>query len=37
LAFSFPASHTARAVNYKVGPVWLNQFALNDDDYADRD
>lgn len=38
LAFSFPSSHTARAVNYKVGPVWLKQFALNDDDdYADRD
>lgn len=33
LAFSFPASHTARAVDYKVNKVW--QATFQDDDYAD--
>lgn len=33
LAFSFPSSHTARAVDYKVNRVW--QEAFRDEDYAD--
>lgn len=33
LAFSFPSSHTARAVDYKVNKVW--QATFQDDDYAD--
>lgn len=33
LAFSFPSSHTARAVDYKVNKVW--QEAFRDEDYAD--
>lgn len=33
LAFSFPSSHTARAVDYKVNKVWQSTF--NDEDYAD--
>jgi len=35
LAFSFPSSHTARAVDYKVNKVWLTTF--HDEDYADED
>lgn len=34
LAFSFPSSHTARAVNYKVNKVWD---IFHDEDYADED
>lgn len=33
LAFSFPTSHTARAVDYKVNKVW--QATFHDEDYAD--
>jgi len=33
LAFSFPSSHTARAVDYKVNKVWQTTF--HDEDYAD--
>lgn len=33
LAFSFPSSHTARAVDYKVNKVW--QATFQDEDYAD--
>jgi hypothetical protein len=33
LAFSFPSSHTARAVDYKVNKVW--QATFHDEDYAD--
>lgn len=33
LAFSFPSSHTARAVDYKVNKVWQSTF--HDEDYAD--
>jgi hypothetical protein len=33
LAFSFPSSHTARAVEYKVNKVW--QATFQDEDYAD--
>ena len=33
LAFSFPSSHTARAVDYKVNKVW--QATFRDEDYAD--
>jgi hypothetical protein len=33
LAFSFPSSHTARAVDYKVNKVWQSTFP--DDDYED--
>jgi hypothetical protein len=33
LAFSFPSSHTARAVDYKVNRVW--QATFHDEDYAD--
>lgn len=33
LAFSFPSSHTARAVDYKVNKVW--QEAFRDEDYTD--
>ncbi len=35
LAFSFPSSHTARAVDYKVNKVWQSTF--HDEDYADED
>lgn len=35
LAFSFPSSHTACAVNYKVNKVWQSTF--HDEDYADED
>lgn len=35
LAFSFPSSHTARAVDYKVNKVW--QATFHDEDYADED
>lgn len=35
LAFSFPSSHTARAVDYKVNKVWQSTF--RDEDYADED
>jgi hypothetical protein len=33
LAFSFPSSHTAHAVDYKVNKVW--QATFRDEDYAD--
>ncbi|MEI6392744.1 MAG: Z1 domain-containing protein [Verrucomicrobiota bacterium] len=33
LAFSFPSSHTARAVDYRVNKVW--QATFHDEDYAD--
>jgi hypothetical protein len=33
LAFSFPSSHTARAVEYKVNKVW--QATFHDEDYTD--
>lgn len=33
LAFSFPSSHTAHAVDYKVNKVW--QATFQDDDYVD--
>jgi hypothetical protein len=33
LAISFPSSHTARAVDYKVNKVW--QATFHDEDYAD--
>jgi hypothetical protein len=33
LAFSFPSSHTARAVDYKVNKVWQSSF--HDEDYTD--
>ena len=36
LAFSFPSSHTARAVDYKVNKVWQSTFPEEEDD-ADRD
>ena len=36
LAFCFPSSHTARAVDYKVNKVWQTLFP-EDEDYADRD
>jgi len=35
LAMSFPSSHTARAVEYRVNRVWQETF--QDDDYVDRD
>lgn len=35
LAFSFPSSHTARAVEYRVNRVWQDTF--QDSDYADGD
>jgi hypothetical protein len=35
LAFSFPCSHTARAVEYRVNRVWQDTF--QDTDYADGD
>jgi hypothetical protein len=35
LAFSFPSSHTARAVDYKVNKVW--QATFRDEDYTDAD
>jgi len=35
LAFSFPSSHTARAVDYRVNRVWQDTF--QDRDYADWD
>lgn len=35
LAFSFPSSHTAKAVNYKVNKIWQSTF--HDEDYADED
>jgi Z1 domain len=35
LAFSFPSSHTARAVDYKVNKVW--QATFHDEDYTDAD
>jgi len=35
LAFSFPSSHTARAVEYRVNRVWQDTF--QDRDYADED
>ena len=35
LAFSFPSSHTARAVDYKVNKVWQSTF--HDEDYTDAD
>jgi hypothetical protein len=35
LAFSFPSSHTARAVDYKVNKVW--QASFRDEDYEDAD
>jgi len=35
LAFSFPSSHTARAVDYRVNRVWQDTF--QDRDYADED
>jgi len=35
LAFSFPSSHTARAVDYRVNRVWQDTF--QDDDYGDSD
>lgn len=33
LAFCFPSSHSARAVNYKVNKVWQSTF--HDEDYVD--
>jgi hypothetical protein len=33
LAFSFPSSHTARAVDYRVNKVW--QATFHDEDYTD--
>jgi hypothetical protein len=33
LAFSFPSSDTARAVDYKVNKVW--QATFRDEDYPD--
>jgi hypothetical protein len=36
LAFSFPSSDTARAVDYKVNRVWRTTFP-DDEDYADGD
>lgn len=33
LAFSFPSSHTARAVDYRVNKVWQSTF--HDEDYTD--
>ncbi len=33
VVFSFPSSHTARAVDYKVNKVW--QVTFQDEDYAD--
>ena len=35
LAFSFPSSHTARSVDYKVNKVWQTTF--HDEDYTDAD
>lgn len=35
LALSFPSSHTAKAVSYKVNKVWQSTF--HDEDYADED
>ncbi len=35
LVLSFPSSHTAKAVNYKVNKVWQSTF--QDDDYVDGD
>lgn len=35
LAFSFPSSHTAKAVDYRVNRVWQDKF--QDKDYADWD
>jgi hypothetical protein len=35
LAFSFPSSHTARAIEYRVNRVWQDTF--QDSDYADGD
>jgi len=35
LAFSFPSSHTARSVEYRVNRVWQDTF--QDSDYADGD
>jgi Z1 domain len=35
LAFSFPSSHTARAIDYKVNKVWQSTFS--DEDYTDAD
>jgi hypothetical protein len=35
LAFSFPSSHTAKAVDYRVNRVWQDTF--QDSDYADWD
>ena len=36
LAFSFPSSHTACAVDYKVNKIWQTTFP-EDDDYGDVD
>ncbi len=35
LAFSFPSSHTARAVPYRVNSIWQQSF--HDEDYSDDD